>query len=68
MPRNAVSSKLYLFFLENLWDAKHLRGGIYFTEALPMLVSGKVSRKKAREIVNELYFEKNRNNLLGVSF
>lgn len=61
----------FVFFLnikENLWDAKQLRGGIYFADALPMLASAeKVSRKEVREIVNRLYLEKNGTNMHSIT-
>lgn len=34
---------------------KHLRGGVYFVDELPITNSGKVLRRKARSIVEEIY-------------
>lgn len=41
--------------LNNLSDANRLRGGIYFFNALPMTPSGKILRRKVREIVMALH-------------
>lgn len=40
---------------EHLSDYKYLRGGCYFVESLPMTPSGKVQRKQAKQIANQLY-------------
>uniref|UniRef100_A0A336M4T4 CSON003268 protein n=1 Tax=Culicoides sonorensis TaxID=179676 RepID=A0A336M4T4_CULSO len=40
---------------ENLPDYKHLRGGCYFVDALPLTPSGKVQRKLATELASQLY-------------
>ncbi|XP_058443380.1 uncharacterized protein LOC131425454 [Malaya genurostris] len=39
----------------NLSNYKQLRGGVYFTEALPMTPSGKVVRRKCLDIMVQLY-------------
>lgn len=49
---------MYLFFvvfLETLSDYKHLRGGVYFTDELPLTPSGKVQRNIAKKWAIEKY-------------
>ncbi|EAT46129.1 AAEL002668-PA [Aedes aegypti] len=36
---------------KNLSDPKHLRGGVFFVEQLPMTSNGKVVRRKVRDII-----------------
>jgi 4-coumarate--CoA ligase len=36
-------------------DAKRLRGGVHFIESLPMTPSGKILRRKVKEIAKEMY-------------
>lgn len=45
---------------EILPDYKRLRGGCYFVDELPMTPSGKVQRKVAKQIANQLYQESSR--------
>lgn len=40
---------------ENCSDFKQLRGGVYFVEFLPMTPSGKVLRRKVRDLAIELF-------------
>lgn len=42
---------------ESMVDFKHLRGGAYFVNAFPMTPSGKILRRKCRDIAVELYNE-----------
>lgn len=42
------------FYLEHFSDHCKLRGGIYFVETLPMTPSGKILRRKLREICSNL--------------
>lgn len=44
---------------ESMVDFKRLRGGAYFVDAFPMTPSGKVLRRKCREIAIERYNESN---------
>lgn len=37
--------------LGELSDAKQLRGGVYFVEQLPVTPSGKILRRKVKQIV-----------------
>lgn len=41
-----------------LSDAKQLRGGVYFADAIPMTPSGKLLRRLVREMVMNLYNQK----------
>lgn len=50
-----TSSEISQMVQSKLNDAKQLRGGIYFMDSLPMTPSGKVIRRKVKEIVIELY-------------
>ncbi|KAL5277622.1 hypothetical protein ACFFRR_002697 [Megaselia abdita] len=43
---------------ENMHHFKHLTGGVYFVEQIPRTISGKLLRRKARVIVEELYKER----------
>lgn len=40
---------------ERLSDGKRLRGGVYFVDKLPTTYSGKVLRRKAKEVATEAY-------------
>ncbi|XP_019539911.3 probable 4-coumarate--CoA ligase 3 [Aedes albopictus] len=42
----------------NLSDPKHLRGGVFFVEQLPMTSNGKVVRRKVRDIILQEHFKK----------
>lgn len=44
-----------------LSDAKKLRGGVYFVQALPRTVSGKVKSSAVKEMLIKLYDERNNN-------
>lgn len=39
-----------IFFSENMSDSKQLRGGVVFLDKIPLTYSGKVDRKKLREM------------------
>lgn len=41
-------------------DAKQLRGGVYFVDSLPVTPSGKVLRRKVKEIAVEYYRNHNK--------
>ncbi|XP_055544510.1 uncharacterized protein LOC129729738 [Wyeomyia smithii] len=43
-------------------DFKHLRGGVYFVASFPMTPSGKILRRKCREIAIGFFKESNNNN------
>lgn len=51
---NITSSEIYDIVKCKLNDAKQLRGGIYFVDSLPMTPSGKVMRRKVKEIIMKL--------------
>lgn len=40
---------------ESFSDAKQLRGGVYFMESFPMTPSGKIQKRKVRDIIVERY-------------
>ncbi|KXJ77102.1 hypothetical protein RP20_CCG008342 [Aedes albopictus] len=40
---------------DNMVDFKHLRGGAYFVNIFPMTPSGKILRRKCRDVAVELY-------------
>lgn len=40
---------------DNLPETKQLYGGIYFVDCLPMTPSGKVLRRKAKDMAIQLY-------------
>lgn len=42
------------FYLEHFADYYKLRGGIYFVDSLPMTPSGKMLRRKVRELSGNL--------------
>lgn len=44
-------------FAEHFADHYHLRGGVYFVDTLATTMSGKVLRRKAKEIAIELFKE-----------
>lgn len=43
---------------QNCSDFKQLRGGVYFVDSLPMTPSGKILRRKVRDLAIELYHQK----------
>lgn len=51
---------LYLFYEENLPETKQLYGGIFFVDSIPMTPSGKVLRRRAKDLAIELYTSKNK--------
>lgn len=54
---NSVVTKeaLQQYAKDNLPSYKWLRGGVYFTDSLPMTPSGKVIRRKVEEMAREMY-------------
>lgn len=48
-----------LLYLDNFADYKRLRGGVYFVDDFPMTPSGKVIRRKVKDMVTQLYENKN---------
>lgn len=46
---------VHRFAKENLGQHNWLRGGVYFLEDLPFTGSGKIIRRKVKEIASELY-------------
>lgn len=44
---------------DNFADYKRLRGGVYFLESFPMTPSGKVLRRRIKDIVTQLYENEN---------
>lgn len=40
---------------DSLSDYKHLRGGVFFVDEIPRTISGKLLRRKARVLAEELY-------------
>lgn len=55
-----TESEINEILSSNLNDANRLRGGIYFFNSLPMTPSGKILRRKVREIVMALYDNKSK--------
>lgn len=53
-------AKLNIFFVsaDQLSDAKQLRGGVYFVDSFPVTPSGKVLRRKVKEIAIQMYNNK----------
>lgn len=49
-----ISTFPICLFIGHLGDELKLRGGIYFVDALPLTPSGKIIRRKVKEIVVEL--------------
>lgn len=47
------------FFTEYFADYKRLRGGVYFVDEFPLTPSGKVMRRKVKEIAIEMYENEN---------
>lgn len=45
-------------FLDSMSDYKQLRGGVYFVDRFPMTPSGKIIRRKVREMAIEMYNQK----------
>lgn len=46
----------FFFFLTDYFvDYKRLRGGVYFIDSLPLTPSGKVMRRKVKEIAIEMH-------------
>lgn len=43
---------------EKLDDVKKLRGGVYFVDKLALTPSGKILRRKVKELANKLYNER----------
>lgn len=41
-------------------DYKQLRGGVYFVDCLPMTPSGKIIRRKVKEMAIEMYNQKSK--------
>ena len=50
-----TEKEIYDFVASQVIDYKNLRGGIYFVDKLPMTLTGKLLRRKAREIAIEFY-------------
>lgn len=58
-----VTEEEILKVSEELGDIKRLRGGVRFLDKLPCTPSGKMDRKKLREMANEMSEIANRNDL-----
>lgn len=56
-----TSEEIKNIIKEKCSDFKHLRGGVYFVETLPMTPSGKILRRIVKTIAVELY-----NNMNGI--
>lgn len=50
-----TTDDVYNFVANKMAHFKHLYGGVYFFESLPMTPSGKVQRRKVRDILEKLY-------------
>lgn len=46
---------LSFIYLDRFADYKRLRGGVYFVDELPLTPSGKIIRRRVREIAIEMY-------------
>lgn len=42
---------------DSVTDFKHLRGGVYFVEQLPLTPSGKVQKRKVKDLAIQFYKE-----------
>lgn len=49
---------VFLLHLDNFADYKRLRGGVYFLDSFPMTPSGKILRRRIKDIVTQLYKNK----------
>lgn len=56
---NVTEEELYNMVSNHFTDQHKLRGGIYFIDTLPVTPSGKVMRRKAKEIALEMLKDKN---------
>ncbi|XP_055325885.1 uncharacterized protein LOC129579744 [Sitodiplosis mosellana] len=54
---NISGEEVYDMVAEHFADYYHLRGGVYFVDSLPTTLSGKVLRRKAKEMAIELFKE-----------
>ena len=45
----------FFVYLDHFADYCKLRGGVYFVDSLPLTPSGKMLRRKVKEIAIELY-------------
>lgn len=52
---NITEQEIQEIVARNFADSRKLRGGVYFTDSLPVTPSGKVLRRKAREFALDLY-------------
>uniref|UniRef100_A0A1L8DYR9 Putative acyl-coa synthetase n=1 Tax=Nyssomyia neivai TaxID=330878 RepID=A0A1L8DYR9_9DIPT len=52
---NITADDIYQLVASNLSNPKHLRGGVYFVDLLPLTPSGKVIKNKVKEKAIELY-------------
>ena len=53
------NSNNFHFFVEYFADYKRLRGGVYFVDSLPLTPSGKVMRRKVKDIAIEMHKNEN---------
>lgn len=55
LGKKVTSEEIQNIVKENCSDFKQLRGGVYFVDNLPLTPSGKILRRKVRDIAVELY-------------
>lgn len=51
--------RILLLFIDNFSERRHLRGGVYFVKALPVMSSDKVNRTQVQQMAIELYGQRN---------
>lgn len=50
---------VYFIFADQFADYKRLRGGVYFVDSMPLTASGKVLRRRVKEMAIEFYEAEN---------
>lgn len=56
---NISESEIIKAVENGLADYKHLRGGVYFFDNFPLTPSGKVKRNEVKNIVNQMFSNRN---------
>lgn len=56
--KNLTASEIENYVNEKVIDHKKLRGGVHFVDALPLTASGKILRRKAKEMAIEIMHSK----------
>ncbi|XP_055606595.1 uncharacterized protein LOC129754504 [Uranotaenia lowii] len=62
VPESEVTEEIIINTVaDKLIDFKHLRGGVFFVDSFPMTPSGKILRRKCRDMAIEMFNDGNNN-------